>query len=59
MKKNLIFVYPPKLESLRPSPVISLALLYLTALARDAGICDHTSIFDFNAPAGPQWRVSS
>lgn len=52
MQKNLILVNLPRKGFLRPIPEISLALLYLAGAARDAGVCDSISIFDFNTPIG-------
>ena len=51
MTKNLILVYPPKI-SRGFNCDVSLALLYLAGAARDSGVCDNISIFDFNAPSG-------
>jgi len=48
---NLILVYPPSLTTDYAGDV-SLALLYLAGAARDSGVCDHISIFDFNVPIG-------
>lgn len=50
-KKNLILIYPPKISTGFTGD-ISLALLYLAGTARDSGVCDNISIFDFNAPVG-------
>lgn len=51
MNRNLVLVYPPKISSGFTGDV-SLALLYLAGAARDSGVCDNISIFDYNAPVG-------
>jgi len=51
MKNNLILVYPPKSSTGYTSDV-SLALLYLAGVARESGLCENISIFDFNTPFG-------
>ena len=52
MQRNLILVYPQKIIEQIDYGDISLALLYLAGAARDSGVCDHISIFDFNVPIG-------
>jgi magnesium-protoporphyrin IX monomethyl ester (oxidative) cyclase len=59
MSNKLILVYPPKLSNTSGyTGDVSLALLYLAGAARDSGLCDNITIFDFNAPVGGGKEIS-
>ena len=59
MSNNLVLVYPKEYDLYHKTRMrnIPLALLYLSGAARDSGVCDSITIFDFNVPAGAEKTI--